>query len=176
MIIAVVLVAIVLVVRTDRFLERSGIQTEAGVSATLHDLQGRTAGGGSSFVPSVVDSPTRAPFAAVTVLFRPLVFEAHSVPVLLASLEGSLLLLICLARYRWIWAALKATPRTPYLVFALAYSAMFIVAFSSFANFGLLVRERTQLYPLFLVFLSVPPAFTVEGQPSEWRSREAVGA
>ena len=176
MIVAVVLVALVLVVRTDRFLEQSGIETDAGVGSTLEDLQRQTAEGGSSFVPSIVDSPTRAPLAAVTVLFRPLVIEAHNTQSLLAALEGSLLFLICVVRYRWIWAALKATPRTPYLVFSLAYCAMFIVAFSSFANFGILARERTQLYPLFLMFLAIPPAFTVTGEPSAGRSRETLGA
>jgi hypothetical protein len=176
MILAVALVALVLVVRTDRFLQESGIDTEGGVGTTLQDLQGRTSEGGSSFEPSIVDSPARAPFAALTVLFRPFVFEAHNGQSLLAALEGSVLLLICILRYRWIWAALKATPRTPYLVFAMAYCAMFIVAFSSFANFGLLVRERTQLYPLFLMFLAIPPAFTVAGRPSVWRSPETTRA
>jgi hypothetical protein len=175
MVLAVALVALVLVVRTDRFLQDSGIDTDAGVSGTLNDLEGRTAEGGSSFVPSIVDSPLQAPLAAVTVLFRPFVTEAHNAQALVAAIEGSILMLLCMLRFRWIWAALKATPRTPYLVFVVAYCAMFIVAFSSFANFGLLVRERTQLYPLFLMLLAVPPAFTIAGRPSVWRPREAVG-
>jgi hypothetical protein len=40
----------------------------------------------------------------------------------------------------------------------LAYSAMFVVGFSSIANFGILARQRVQLYPLLLVLLAVRPA------------------
>ncbi len=150
--------AVVLVVRTDHFLKRSGIETDRGVTSTLTDIQGRTSEGGSSFEPSIVDSPVRAPMAAVTVLFRPFVPEAHNTQSLLAALEGTALLLFCLWRIPWVWAGLTSLRRQPYVVFCLLYSGMFIVAFSSFANFGLLARERVQLYPLFLVLISIPPA------------------
>jgi len=42
-------------------------------------------------------------------------------------------------------------------VFSLVYSVLFIVAYSSYANFGLLARQRVQLYPFFLILLSIPP-------------------
>jgi hypothetical protein len=42
------------------------------------------------------------------------------------------------------------------VVFSVIYVLLFIIAFSSFANFGLLARERVQLYPLFLVLLAIP--------------------
>ncbi len=112
----------------------------------------------SEFVPSIVDSPARAPVAAVTVLFRPFVFEAHNFQSLLAAIEGTALLVLCLLRFRWVWAAMRSLRRQPYVVFCLVFSVLFIVAYSSFANFGLLARERVQLYPLFLVLISIPPA------------------
>jgi hypothetical protein len=34
---------------------------------------------------------------------------------------------------------------------------MFVIGFSSIANFGLLARQRVQMYPLFLVLLAVRP-------------------
>ncbi len=67
------------------------------------------------------------------------------------------MLVLCLLRLRWIWAAVRSLRRQPYVVFCLVYSGLFIVAYSSFANFGLLARQRVQLYPLFLVLLSIPP-------------------
>ena len=46
--------------------------------------------------------------------------------------------------------------RTPYVVFALAYTAMFVLAFSAIGNFGLLTRQRTQVLPFVLVLLAMP--------------------
>jgi hypothetical protein len=41
-------------------------------------------------------------------------------------------------------------------VYVFAYTGLFIIAFSSVSNFGLLARQRVQLMPLFLVLLSLP--------------------
>lgn len=153
----VAVLAVVLVVRTDRFLQDSGIDTGAGVDSALRDLQSRTTEGGSSFVPSIVDSPARAPLATITVLFRPFVFETKNLQSLLAAIEGTAVMALCLVRFPWGWAAIRSLRRQPYVVFCLVYSALFIVAYSSYANFGLLTRQRVQLYPLFLVLISIPP-------------------
>ena len=75
----------------------------------------------------------------------------------LVAIEGGFLALFTLIRIPWIVAALKSIRRQPYVLFSLVYAALFIYAFSAFANFGLLVRERVQLTPLFLVLLCVPP-------------------
>ena len=121
------------------------------------DVQSRTSEGGSSFVPSIVDSPASAPLATVTVLFRPFVFETDNLQGLLAAIEGTALLILCLVRFRWGWAAMRSLRRQPYVVFCFVYTVLFIIAYSSYANFGLLARQRVQLYPLFLVLLSIPP-------------------
>ena len=75
----------------------------------------------------------------------------------LAALEGMLLMALLIFRFRWIINALKSIKRQPYVAMALAYTAMFVVAFSGFANFGLLARERVQLFPLYLVLFAIPP-------------------
>jgi hypothetical protein len=154
--IAVTTLAAVLVIRTDRFLEQSAIQTEGGVASVLSQTSERTATGGSEFVPSALESPARAPFAAATVLFRPFLFEVDNAQSLAASLETTFLLGLCLVRWRWIGAAIRSIRRQPYIAMAIAYTGLFILAFSGFANFGLLARERAQLFPLFLVLLCVP--------------------
>ncbi len=41
-------------------------------------------------------------------------------------------------------------------MFALVYTSAFIVAFASFANFGILARQRVLMLPFFLVLLSLP--------------------
>jgi hypothetical protein len=153
---AVTTLAVVLVIRTDRFLEESAVRTEGGVASVLRQTSERTGTGGSEFVPSALESPARAPIAVVTVLFRPFLFEVTNAQGLAASLETTFLLGLCLARWRWIAAAVRSIRRQPYVAMAIAYTGLFILAFSAFANFGLLARERAQLFPMFLVLLCVP--------------------
>ena len=43
--------------------------------------------------------------------------------------------------------------RHPYVAFAMLYTFIFIYAFSTFGNFGIITRQRVQLYPLVLVFV-----------------------
>jgi hypothetical protein len=58
------------------------------------------------------------------------------------------------------WRRLRRLPRAlwenPYVTYAFVYSALFVLAFSNFANFGILARQRVQLLPLFLVLLAMP--------------------
>jgi len=155
---AVGVLALVLVARTDAFLERAAIETNQGVSAVLRQTSERTETGGSRFAPSILESPSRAPVAAATVLFRPFLFEVHNVQSLGVALEATFLLALCVVRFRWILAALGSIRRQPYVAMAAAYTGLFVLAFSGFANFGLLARERVQMLPLFLVLLCVPPS------------------
>jgi hypothetical protein len=151
------LLAAVLVVRTNRFLQQSGIDTTGGANSVISGVTERTAGGGSAFAPpSIIQSPLRAPIGIASVLFRPFVTDAHNLQSMATALEGSFLLVLSIVRIRWLVAALKSIRRQPYVAFALLYTGMFVVAFSSIANFGLLARERVQLLPLYLVLFTVP--------------------
>lgn len=151
------IVAFVAVSKAEDFLKKAGVDTGRGLQGTLAGVTARTAQGGSDFAPSILASPARAPIAFFTVLFRPSVLDAHNAQALVAALEGTFLLLLTVTRIRWILGAVRAIRRLPYVAFALAYSALFVFAFSSIANFGLLVRERVQLWPLFFVLVSIPP-------------------
>jgi hypothetical protein len=152
----VVVVAGLLVARTDQFLrEGSDIDTSGGVGSVLTEVSERTGQGGSEFAPSILQSPLRAPVAVPTVLFRPLAFDAHNAQSLIAAAEGTFLLLLTLLRISWIVGAARSIRRRPYVAFTFAYTGLFVIAFSSVANFGLLARERVQLLPLFLVLLCV---------------------
>jgi hypothetical protein len=152
------LLALVLVRRTATFLTHSGVDFNDGLIVALNKVSARTAGGGSDFVPSVLSSPIRAPLDIVTVLFRPLLFDANSPATLASGVEGTFLLLLTLIRFRWIAAAARSVRRQPYVAVAVVYTLMFVLAFSVFANLGTLVRERSQLLPLYFVLLTVPSA------------------
>jgi hypothetical protein len=60
--------------------------------------------------------------------------------------------------------------QNPYVTYAFVYSAVFVLAFSNFSNFGILARQRVQLLPLFLVLLAMP-ANREEATPAAGRSR-----
>ena len=131
----------------------------SGIQSTLQEVSRRTTEGGSSFTPiNVIHSPARAPLAFFTVLFRPSLLEAHSKQTAAAGIESTFLLLLTLVRLPWLWNALKSLRRRPYVAFCVVYSVLFILAYAAVGNFGLLVRQRTSLFPLFLVLLSIPSA------------------
>jgi hypothetical protein len=154
---ALVVVAVGLLGRTQSYLLEKGIDPQDGVTSVLAETGRRTNQGGSNFeAPSTGASLAKLPYAAVTILFRPFPFEVHNAQAAITALESSLLLCLALARRRAIWHAVRRLRRWPYVAFILVYSALFVVAFSSIANFGILARERVQLLPFFLVLLCVP--------------------
>jgi hypothetical protein len=153
-----IVVASVLIARTDQFLHGFVRAPNPGVTDILQGITERTQQGGSRFAPSVLDNPWRTPVAAVTVLYRPLLVDAHNVQSLISATEGTILLIFSIVRIRWMLAALFSVRRQPYVGFAIAYCAVFILGFSAIANFGLLARERVQVLPFFLILLTIPPA------------------
>jgi hypothetical protein len=156
--IAVAIVVSGFVVRqAQEFLSDSGIDTSGGLSQTLAETGQRTGKGGSEFTPVVVETPLDVPMAAVTVLFRPFPIEAGSTQAMVASLEGAFLLVLVVVRIRWVVTAFKSILRRPYVAFAFFFVGMFVVAYSSISNFGLLARQRVQVLPVLLVLLCIPP-------------------
>jgi hypothetical protein len=171
--------AIVLVSKTDEFLKKKGYEPVRGVNSVLGDVSEQTGQGGSAFAPSIFESPVRAPVAVGTVLFRPLLFEAHNDQALAAAIEATFLFLLSLARLPWIFAAIRSIRRQPYVALCGAFTVIFIIGFSAVANFGLLARERVQLLPFYLVLLAIPPrdrSQEPEGDRTEQPEREDVGA
>ena len=148
--------SLVLVSRTEGFLNAGDILSFEGVTSALEKTAERADHGGSEFDPPIVRSPVDLPPAFVTVLYRPFVFEANNQLALLTAIEGAWLLLFTVWRLRWGIAALRSMRRQPYVALAVGYTLLFVVAFSSMPNFGLLARQRVQLFPFFLVLLSIP--------------------
>jgi hypothetical protein len=163
--IAVLIVSFLLVRRTDAFLNESQIPTEHGVAAILTEVSERTTQGGSGFEPSVLQSPSHAPQAILTVVFRPLIFDANSPQTLAAGIEGTFLLILTILRLGSILEALKSMRRQPYIALAIAFAGLFVIAFSAIGNFGILARERVQLLPFYLILLSMPPKERESAKP-----------
>ena len=140
----------------QQFLQDADIDTTGGLSTALEGLAEQTDEGMSTFEPPVLDSPINAPLAVVTVLFRPAPFEAHNATALIAALEGVFLVGFLILRLRWLGAAFRQVPRRGYVMFAVGFTILFVIAFSSISNFGILSRQRVQVLPLFLVLLAIP--------------------
>jgi hypothetical protein len=156
-IVVLMIVGLVLVAQTQSFLGVPSL-TQDSVATALSNVETRTGEGGSAFKPIVVHSPLDIPAATVTVLFRPLPIEAHNGPVLVASLEGLFLLGLCLTSVRRLRQTWSQSRVSPYVAYSLGFTFAFIVAFSSFSNFGILARERTQVLPALFVLLALPAA------------------
>jgi hypothetical protein len=135
-----------------------------GVTTALQETSGRTEDHGDSAYDSVVvTSPADIPLAGLTVLFRPFIFEAHNLQAVIAALEGMVLLGLTLARWKWLVAGVKSLRHSPYVVYAAVFVFAFMIAFASFPNFGLLARQRVQLFPFYFVLFCIPPALKAVG-------------
>lgn len=112
--------------------------------------------GGSEFEAVRVKSPAEFPDAFLAVLFRPWPWEAGNAQARIASAEGMALLVLGVAAATRLLRLPRYVFQVPYVAYALTYTVMFVIAFSSIANFGILTRQRTQVLPLLLVLLVTP--------------------
>ncbi len=128
----------------------------AQTGAALDYVEQQTSQGGSEFRAARVNQPLDYPWAVVTVLLRPFPGEARDVPGLLASAETMFLLGLAVVSWRRFARLPSLLVRSNYVLFAAAFCATFVYAFSSLGNFGLLARQRTQVLPLLFVLLALP--------------------
>jgi hypothetical protein len=164
--------AFMLLGKTASYLREKGIEPQDGVNSVLGESARRTGQGGSSFQVDVRGpSLSNFPVAAVTILFRPFLFEAHNAQAGVTALESTVILCLVITRRRAVWRAIRHPRRRPYVAFILVYSALFVFAFSTIANFGILARERTQLLPFFLVLLAIPAPRRVRATPQRVEGR-----
>ena len=132
--------------------------------------------GGSEFENRPIEGPLGTIYAVLTVPFRPFPHEAENFQARVASAEGLFLLVLVLFSARRFARLPSAVLRSPYVAFCAVYTVGFLVAFSNFANFGLLSRQRSQLLPFLLVLLVIPLADEVRDRtlPQATRRRRAT--
>lgn len=165
--VAMAAVCVLLLIQAARFFQVEGRGLDA-VDSVLSQTQDQTSQGGSEFDAVRVRSPLQLPQALLTVLYRPFPFEATSVPTLVASLEGLGLLGITLLSLDRLRVLPRKLLSSPFLTFCAVYTLLFATVFSTFGNFGLLTRQRAQLFPFVLVFLALAP---VPRRLATWRAR-----
>ena len=90
-------------------------------------------------------------------LLRPFPNEAHNLESFGTSIEGFVLLFLIATS----WPRLKRLPRAllreRYVLYSFSAMVMFCFIFSYVANFGLLARQRTQIFPSLFVLLAFIP-------------------
>jgi hypothetical protein len=127
----------------------------ANINASLDETVSRTEIGGSAFKAIPVRTPWDLPGGTVTVLYRPFIFEARSVQVLISAIEGSLLVVMTVMAYRWIWTVFPAMYRNNFAAYCGGYVIGFVVAFSNISNAGILSRQRVQMFPLLMILVAI---------------------
>lgn len=128
----------------------------ADLGAILEGATGQTSQGGSEFEAGSVSGPVSLLMALVTVFFRPFPWETSSLVQLATSLEGVALLALAFSARHRLAAVPACFGRSPYVRFVTIYSIGFAFAYASIGNFGILARQRAQLYPLLLLLLALP--------------------
>jgi hypothetical protein len=91
------------------------------------------------------------------VLLRPFPWETTESLQLLASFESVALAAFIAVRFRSLRASITQARERPFLLFCWILIALYAATFASFANFGLLVRQRSLILPAVFVLLSVEP-------------------
>jgi hypothetical protein len=146
--------SVVVTQQAASFLEVDGFDS-SGVDKVIADAVERTDEGGSTFEARPITSPGDVPIATATVLLRPFPWEAHNPQALVSAAEGMFLVYLCW-RFRARLRRLPVLLQTSYAAFCVTYSAMFVYAFSTFGNFGILARERVMVLPFLLALFCLP--------------------
>jgi hypothetical protein len=170
--VALLVAGVVLASQTATFIGEPTLTADA-VTSQLDNTEVQTADGGSEFSPVPVNTPVDMVPAFVTVFFRPFPFEASNAQALLVSAECLLILGLALASWKRIRAVPRLIRSTPYVAFCIGYVLVFVYAFSSFSNFGLLARQRVQALPFLLVLFALPEYQTLPRR-SRRKERRAV--
>lgn len=175
-------VGVVVVSQAASFFDVEEVSGDS-VGGVLDFTDQQSGQGGSEFEAVRVKSPFEFPAALLAVLFRPYPWEAGSAQGMIASAEGAMLLVLAAAAVPRLVRLPRYLFQVPYVAYVVTYTMMFIVAFSSIGNFGILTRQRTQVLPLAVVLLALPaerrrvdPAPTLEERADELVAAPGRGA
>jgi hypothetical protein len=91
----------------------------------------------------------------VTVLFRPFPWEAGGALPLLAATESVIVIGLMVWRRSSLAAALRRWRSDPFLLYCMLLIVAYGMTFSSFANFGLLTRQRSLVLPALYTLMVV---------------------
>jgi hypothetical protein len=144
---------------TVRYLDPNESETVSGsdtISEILAETTRRTSEAGSNFTPITVEGPRDWPVASLRTLTRPLLIEANGAGQMLAALELSAFFVLCALAYRRVLNLPRLLVTNAYVAFAMATLFLGGLAYSSFANLGVLTRQKSLLFPFLLLIPCLP--------------------
>jgi len=157
-------VAVLLVLAPATFLLWRGVSYSTGITEVSEEsIVGRTSeqgvytqlGGGSDVATNEIQGTrgfvSQLPEGAVRLLFRPWPWEAKSPFMFLAALDNLILIGILAVRRRDVMDTLRNLRTRPFAFFSVVLAIELIMIFSTIANLGLLMREKTQITPFLYV-------------------------
>ena len=163
--IAILIVVGALVVsRTQSFFGVDNLDT-ATTDQIITDVEGHTSEGtGSTFETTRPTNPLQFPGAVVSVLFRPFPYEASGGPAMIAAARGDPAdrAAVQSVAAQDLATRLRAAPLRRVLV---TFAILFVYGFSAIGNFGILVRQRTQVLPFMLVLAALPIVASKRAKP-----------
>jgi hypothetical protein len=153
---------IVVATATVRYLdpndgEDTGGQGLDSLTSIVDETTRRTEQAGSNFAPPSLSNPANWPFAAARTLTRPLLIEARGAAQLLTAAELTVFLGLCVVSIRRVANLPRMVLRTPYVAFAMTALFLAGLAYSSFANLGILARQKSLVFPFLLLIVCLPP-------------------
>jgi hypothetical protein len=139
-----------------QFNEGTATLSSDNLTNILAETTRRTTEAGSNFQPVVVTGPTDWPEASLRTLTRPLIIEARNLFQLITALEMTALIGLMLYAYRRLLNLPRLMFTNPYITFAMVTLFLGGLAYSSFANLGVLARQKSLILPLMLLIPCIP--------------------
>lgn len=145
-----------------------GAESTGSVIDAAYDRAESTAEGQgrSSYSQEPVRSPAQIPGAVTTVLLRPFPWEIRTFAQLLTTAEALALMSILGVAVSDHFTRKRRFEPNALVVASVIYVLLLSTAISSYGNFGLIARQRLQLWP-FLTFLAFSPQIVRRTRSSE---------
>ena len=124
------------------------------VNAALDFAEARTSQDASEFVAARVIDPLDYPWAFVTVIFRPFLWEATNGAAMISAIESTALLALFALALPGLFRNASQLVQRGQLLCSVAFTFVFVFLFSAIGNFGILSRQRAQVIPFLLVFVA----------------------
>lgn len=109
--------------------------------------------GGSRFLSTSVFTIIGPFYALVTVLMRPLPWEAHNAQAMVSSLESVIWIGLFYWRRKVMWSRLKDIRGNPWVAFVFFYSIIMIMMLTTASNLGIIARQRVQFLPFLFMLI-----------------------
>lgn len=153
------LVAVFAVIVMSLSLDQLGISDGDGEGQSFEEFvefhSGQSAQGGSAIQTARTSGALALPLALVNVLFRPFIFEARNIGMMMSAVETTLFWFVVWRRRKAVRLALKQWRGNRMMRLAIPLALIIGLAFGmAFGNLGIIARQRIAVLPFLFVLLA----------------------